>query len=128
MAQPLMPKATAVMDSIDPDIFALDRLTDSFGAFDDEARDFLREFVEDLPDRIKRIEVAVSAGNVPTAREEAHSLKGAALSIGATRLGNLASDLQDMLDAEDIESAELVATVLSPTVDELRDAIDRLMT
>ena len=33
-----------------------------------------------------------------------------------------------MLDAEDIESAELVATVLSPTVDELRDAIDRLMT
>ncbi len=122
------PVPSAVMDSIDPDIFALDRLTDSFGAFDDEARDFLREFVEDLPDRIKRIEVAVSAGNVPTARGEAHSLKGAALSIGATRLGNLASDLQDMLDAEDIESAELVATVLSPTVDELRDAIDRLMT
>ena len=116
------------MDGIDPDIFALDRLIDSFGAFDDQTRDFLREFVDELPDRTRRIEVAVSAGNVPTAREEAHSLKGAALSIGATRLGNLASDLQDMLDAEDIESAELVATVLSPTVDELRDAVDRLMT
>lgn len=115
-----------VTDRIDPDIFSLDRLTDSFGAFDQEARDFLRAFVDELPDRIKGIEIAVSAGNVPTARAEAHSLKGAALSIGATRLGHLASDLEDMLDAEDVESAELIATVLSPTVDELRDAIDRL--
>tara|TARA_R110002110_G_scaffold33636_13_gene115302 strand:+ start:4155 stop:7163 length:3009 start_codon:yes stop_codon:yes gene_type:complete len=115
-----------VMDRIDPDIFSPDRLIDSFGAFDQEARDFLRAFVDELPDRIKGIEIAVSSGNVPTARAEAHSLKGAALSIGATRLGHLASDLQDMLDAEDVESAELIATVLSPTVDELRDAIDRL--
>ncbi|WP_035682091.1 Hpt domain-containing protein, partial [Azospirillum brasilense] len=62
---------------------------------------------------------ALEAGAAGPARDAVHTLKGAALSIGAARLGRLAADTQDLLDAGDAETAALLAGMLDATLDEL---------
>jgi two-component system, sensor histidine kinase and response regulator len=65
------------------------------------------------------LESALAAGDLRGARDAAHSLKGAALSVGAARLGQLAGDLQDALDESDPETAAFLCGLLPPTQDEL---------
>jgi len=112
--------------AIDPDILSFDRLEASFGTIDQEARAFLHAFSADIAPRLARIEDSFAAGDLSACRHETHALKGAALSIGADRLGRLASDLQDALDAEDRDTAELLISVLGPTGEELAQAIASL--
>ncbi|WP_445679001.1 ATP-binding protein [Radicibacter daui] len=112
--------------AFDPEIFDLARVEEIFGALDGEALGFVEDFVASVPGRIERIETALATGNGAEAREEVHSLKGAALSIGAQRLGRLAADLQDILDAGDLDAALFIAPALSPTLDELAVAIGTL--
>jgi HPt (histidine-containing phosphotransfer) domain-containing protein len=81
------------------------RLAETFGDFNDEARGFLRDFAEDAAGMIDKAERALAAGQSRLAREEIHALKGAALSLGATALGSLAGDVQDMLDRDDAGAA-----------------------
>ena len=109
--------------SIDPDILSLDRLTESFGAIDAEAIAFLRRFAEDVPGRLTRLDAALLAGDAAAARHEAHALKGSALSIGAVRLGRTASDLQDVLDAGDMDTAALLASSLPDSAAEFRAVV-----
>ncbi|RKQ69856.1 ATP-binding protein [Oceanibaculum indicum] len=119
---PAAPKAPAA----DPDILSLDQLGESFGAIDAEAIAFLRRFAEDVPARLARLEAALRAGDAVAARHEAHALKGSALSIGAVRLGQTASDLQDVLDAGDMDTAELLASTLPDSAAEFSAAVDGL--
>jgi PAS domain S-box-containing protein len=116
-ARPARPAA-----QIDPQILDLGRLADAFGSFDDEARQFLAGFLADVPDMVGQITTALGAGNLAGARHAAHALKGAARSIGAIRLGRLASDVQDCIDASDAETAAVLADLLPPTEAELREA------
>jgi len=104
---------------IDPAIFELDRVKEMFGDWTSEAKDFVNSFLEGAPDMIARVETALAAADAKAAREAAHALKGASRSLGAARLGQLASDLQDMLDAGDLETAALLQSMLAPTLDEL---------
>ena len=64
----------------------------------------------------------LAASDAKAARDAAHVLKGSARSTGAQRLGQIASDVQDCLDAEDVETAAVMAALLSPTHDELLQA------
>ncbi|MBC7134019.1 MAG: response regulator [Oceanibaculum nanhaiense] len=123
---PSSPPAVAAVPAIDPDILSLDRLAESFGTIDDEAIAFLCRFAEDVPARLVRLDAALQAGDATAARHEAHALKGAALSIGATRLGLTASDLQDVLDAGDMDTAELLASSLPDSAEELQAVVERL--
>ena len=45
--------------------------------------------------------------------------------MGARRLGDIASDVQDAADGEDIDTAQLMASLLAPTYDELTAALDK---
>jgi len=51
-------------------------------------------FQSNMPDRMKELEEALIAGNPEEVRRLAHSLKGAAASIGAKRLSKLALDME----------------------------------
>lgn len=104
---------------IDPSIFEMGRIADMFGGWNDDARNFFVSFVDGAPAMLGRIDAALAATDAPLAREAAHALKGAARSIGAVRLGQLASDLQDVLDAGDLDTASFLQTMLVPTYDEL---------
>jgi HPt (histidine-containing phosphotransfer) domain-containing protein len=116
------PVAKATQDW-DRAIFDPARLSESFGSFNAIARQLLQDFVADAAERIAVIVTAAQTGDVQAVRGPAHALKGGALSVGATRLGNIASDLQDACDANDTTMMQLMAELLAPTLDELRELL-----
>ena len=120
-------KPTPPTPQWDPDIFDPARLTETFGSFDAAAAEFLSRFVEDALEKLPAIAAAAAANDLKILRHEAHALKGAGYSMGATRLGNLASDLQDACDAGDTDTAALMAELLEPTVKELQDALPKIL-
>ena len=117
---------TAAAPSVDADIFDVALLNDSFGAFDRSAAEFVEKFLTSLEARIPTLQEAVSGEDGPTARDIAHALKGAANSIGATRIGGVFGDIQDMLDADDIATAAMFVDVLPDVYAELRDEVGPL--
>jgi two-component system sensor histidine kinase/response regulator len=112
--------------SIDPEILDLAHLSEMFGGINDDARDFLLDFVGDVPRMISEINDGLVAGDGPQAREATHALKGAARSAGAGRLGQIASELQDRLDDSDLDKARLLYQKLLPSHGELHAAFQEL--
>ncbi|MDR3517927.1 MAG: ATP-binding protein, partial [Azospirillaceae bacterium] len=112
---------------VDPQIFDVERFSETFGGVDAEAQAFLRSFLQSLPDMLARIDRALAAGDLIEVREAAHNVKGAARSIGAVRMGQLASDLQDAADEDDAMTAELLVSLLEPTREELDAALASLL-
>jgi signal transduction histidine kinase/CheY-like chemotaxis protein/HPt (histidine-containing phosphotransfer) domain-containing protein len=105
-------------------IFDPARLRESFGSFNAMARQLLQDFVADAGQRVAVLEAGAQGATDPQAlRALAHALKGGALSVGAARLGSIAGDLQDACDAGDTAMIELMAGLLAPTLDELRDLL-----
>jgi CheY-like chemotaxis protein len=120
------PKAAAAPKASEPAvdraIFERERLAEMFGGWTGEAKSFFNDFLAGVPAMIAKVDTALAAADAPAARDAAHALKGAARSMGAVRLGQLASDLQDVLDAGDLDTAGLLGPMLAPTLDELAAA------
>lgn len=111
----------------DPDIFDVDTLAASFGGLDDEAKALIRSASDAWTGKVADIETALADGDAKRARDVAHALKGASLSVGARRLGRLAADIQDALDDDDPDTAAIMAEVLAPTLDEFRETLPKIM-
>ena len=111
---------------IDPEILDMVHLSAMFGGLNDEARNFVVDFVDDVPRMIGDIESGLSTRAASQARHAAHALKGAANSAGARRLGRIAADLQDRLDDNDLDTAAILYHALLPTHTELHAAIQAL--
>ncbi|MFC3675642.1 hybrid sensor histidine kinase/response regulator [Ferrovibrio xuzhouensis] len=111
----------------DHGIFDPAMLRDTFGGFEVTAKDFLRDFITDAARRVAAIETTAAAGDLAQTRGLAHALKGGALTVGATRLGTIAADLQDACDAGDIETMQLMAELLGPTLAELQAALPAIL-
>jgi signal transduction histidine kinase/CheY-like chemotaxis protein/HPt (histidine-containing phosphotransfer) domain-containing protein len=119
--------AESVGAAIDPDIFDLTRLTSTFGGFGDTARTLLGSFLEAVPWHIARVAEAVAANDLEELREAAHTLKGAALAVGADRLARIAGDVQNAADARNAAMASLMASLLEPTRTELAVALEPVL-
>ncbi len=111
----------------DTDIFDPGPLSEMFGSLDDAAKGFLSNFVADAAKRIEDVTAAMARGDLDAARFAAHTLKGSGRSMGANRLGNLASDLQDACDANDTDTAALMAELMPDTWRELNDTLPQIM-
>ncbi len=72
-----------------------DAMVAQMGAFDDDAIEMLKMFVEMTDSVMEKIASAHAARDHKALSEAAHSLKGAARSACANVLGNLAAQLQD---------------------------------
>ena len=118
-------KAAAVQ--IDPQIFDLGRFTETFGPASDETRAILGQFLEEARKMALAVNTTMQAEDWAGARHHAHALKGASSSIGAVRLGQLASDVQDCLDGNDPDTASLFVAGLDTTVDELVQVVQPLV-
>ncbi|MBI5790574.1 MAG: response regulator [Rhodocyclales bacterium] len=69
--------------------------------------DLLRRFAESHADDMAALQTSLAAGDRPTALRLAHTLKGAAATLGANRLARMARDLEEILHVEtDSESVE----------------------
>jgi signal transduction histidine kinase/CheY-like chemotaxis protein/HPt (histidine-containing phosphotransfer) domain-containing protein len=124
--EPAAPTA-AVLPEWDSDIFDPRPLSDMFGSLDAGAKDFLSSFVADAGKKVGEIEAAMAKGDLTATRFIAHALKGSGLSMGAIRLGNLASDLQDACDANDTDTAALMAELLPDTWRELNETLPLIL-
>jgi signal transduction histidine kinase/CheY-like chemotaxis protein/HPt (histidine-containing phosphotransfer) domain-containing protein len=111
----------------DTDIFDPAPLAEMFGSLNDAAKGFLSNFVADAATRVAEVEAAMAKGDLEAARFAAHTLKGSGRSMGANRLGNLASDLQDACDANDTDTAALMAELLPDTWRELNETLPQIL-
>ncbi|MBY6264051.1 response regulator [Azospirillum sp. 412522] len=109
---------------VDPQVLNLAYLGDIFAGAAEQAEALVRGFIGGARGMIDEAGAALAAGDLPGARETVHALKGGAHSVGATRLGQLAGDLQDALDDGDGDTAALLHSLLAMTLDELADAAD----
>jgi len=118
------PAAAAVPAyDIDPAVLDLDQVAETFGGINADAIAFLSGFAADLGRLVAEVQAPCAARDLAQARHAAHALKGAARSSGAGRLGQIASDIQDCLDAGDGDTADLLAGMLPETADELAAAV-----
>lgn len=86
--------------SVPPTASAIDReaMTLQMGAFDENAIEMLKLFIDMTQPLVKRIETAAQNQDIGDLKEAAHSLKGAARSACLNDLGEAAAQLQN--DAE----------------------------
>ena len=131
VAEPVGPgrrSEAGVLDikGVDTGILDPAALAETFGAFDAEAVAFVTAFAREVPVRVAALAGALEQADLPAARHVAHALKGAALSVGAKRLGEIASGVQDALDQGDADAAAFMAGLLEPTVAELEETLAAL--
>jgi PAS domain S-box-containing protein len=124
VAPPQPAPQTVGQPGIDPSIFDVTRLEETFGGFDDEARSFLGDFVEDASGMVDKVERALAAGQSKLARDEVHALKGASRSLGAVALGDAASEVQDLIDRGASGQAMLAVARLRAAREELARLVD----
>lgn len=117
--------ATAAVDW-DRDIFDPATLTEAFGSLDNDAKALLKDAAGTWPVRIVEVCNALDAEDWTAARGAAHSLKGSCNSVGALRLGRIAADIQDSLDADERDMALIYADLLEPTRAEFEELLPRI--
>jgi len=97
------PEAWSAAGRLDPGV-----LRDIAAELDDPGfiDEMVQWFGQAATDRIAEGRDAARRGDAETARRSAHSLKGAAASVGATRLHMLARDLEQLGQAGDVAGSE----------------------
>ncbi len=86
----------------------------------------LRSFLARAPGALTALRDAVSTGQAVVTQERAHSLKGAALNIGADELGAACAALEALGRAGDLTSAGPVLAQVEGASDALVPVLDRL--
>ena len=90
------------------DAAVLERLREELGEDDSVWRVFVQNFIALLPDRIRRVQLTLTTGDLPGALDAALSLKTSAQMIGAERLAGLAFELELSLRAVNDQQPERV--------------------
>jgi CheY-like chemotaxis protein len=98
----------------------------TLGAIDDGLREDLKLFVDTTEDYAKRLAQAIEARDARSARETAHSAKGAARTAGARELAALMQAIEDSVRQDDFVSAASLAGALRPTLDRVAKAVAAL--
>jgi len=79
-----------------------------------------------LGEEVATINQAFERRDLKAARDHVHAMKGASLSSGFQRLGRLMADIQDSLDSDDIETAEIYREGLDESYGEVVAALSPL--
>jgi HPt (histidine-containing phosphotransfer) domain-containing protein len=105
-------------DVSNKDIFNLKELRESFMNNDEIACSLLLRFIERTSRQIEDIISLRKAGDWETARREAHTIKGASLTLGGRELGNAAGRLE--LAFKNVDHSEMEAAY-----NPVKEAFDR---
>ena len=89
----------------------MNALIAQMGAFDDDAKEMLGFFVEMTKPLIERLEKAFADNDLKEITEAAHSLKGAARSACANKLGDIAAEIQSDAEEKRINNMTLKQTI-----------------
>jgi HPt (histidine-containing phosphotransfer) domain-containing protein len=105
---------------LDPAVWESLRSLDDDPAFLDELIDL---FIDDAMPRAERVRTALAVGDLAAARAAAHSIRGTAGNIGATRVAAMATDIEHDLEAGvsvTADRADHLHTALQHVVTELQ--------
>jgi len=91
---------------------ALPRFGDDIQSY----RDFVDEFIEEMPEKMEGFRSALLANDLETLSKQAHNLKGVSASLGAMQISNLAFQLDQHCQNEDTETVQKLLTELESNV------------
>ncbi len=80
-------------------------------------------FLSDIPLQLDELDRAVAAGDAPTVRRVAHSIKGAAATIGGDLLRDAALECEHFGHSGDLEAVRARAADLRGRFEELRQVL-----
>lgn len=92
---------------------------------EDLARRVAARFVEDMPKQLAALADAVARADAKTTRCVAHGIKGSAANVGGMPLSDVASRLERLGEAGDLESAAGILSALSLGFDQLKSRLQR---
>jgi len=107
--------------ALDPAVFA--EIASEIG--EEGARQVLTTFLADSPARIDRLREGAATGRTLAVEHEAHTLKGAAGTLGLLRLADLARRLEEEARAGRTGDFDALVTALSAALDELSGTFDQ---
>ncbi len=92
---------------------------------DDEEliQEIVEIFLENTPGRIEDLRAAVNAGDAPTARLLAHTIKGMAANLSGEALQALAQEIEDAAGSEDLNAIRDLTAELERRFDQLRKTL-----
>ena len=91
----------------------------------DAAREVRNAFLAEVPPRLDVLTRALAAEDAPAVRLVAHSIKGAAMDLGAKRLAGAAAAVEHAAQAGDFAAARAAAPSVAEAFVELADALRR---
>jgi PAS domain S-box-containing protein len=106
----ISPLTLAAVDPV-PQVLDPGPMLALFGGIGAEAREMLELFLDSTRPLLSELERALGAGEAGAAREAAHSVKGAAYSAGAMRLGRLCAAIETACAEEDSAVAAILPAV-----------------
>jgi two-component system sensor histidine kinase/response regulator len=90
-------------------------------------KNFLNEFVIELPGRIERFRSTFNAGDYLALADSAHNLKGISASMGANQLAHLSQMLDQICQSDDTLSIQQALEDIERHVSVLREEADNLL-
>jgi CheY-like chemotaxis protein/HPt (histidine-containing phosphotransfer) domain-containing protein len=96
-----------------------DELVDRLAGDMELAWEILREFVTELPSRIKEMETALKQGDMENMKRAAHTLKGSAANVSAKALSHCALEVEHAAKDGDVERAETGLKVIQREAERL---------
>ncbi|MBF0095571.1 MAG: response regulator, partial [Alphaproteobacteria bacterium] len=97
-------------------VLDLSGLREVVGDDDEALSSILDAFVHSTPALVDELERGIAAGDMGAAREAAHAIKGSARMAGALRLGEICSEIQDLLDRGETARAASRALLVRPAL------------
>jgi HPt (histidine-containing phosphotransfer) domain-containing protein len=90
---------------------------------EDLVQQVLGMFLDNMPQRIKELQIALDADDAQAARMAAHAIKGMAGNAGAMAVCALAGEMEDAAQAEDLEAVRARIGELADRFEELRKVL-----
>ena len=121
----------APVESTDPEPesapdFDLAALRERMMNDDDLVRMVCRCYLDEMPDRIASLRESGEAGDAPGARLLAHSIRGASANVSCEAMAALASTIEELAEAGDIEPIRAMQDGLEARFEEARRALAEL--
>ena len=90
--------------------------------------DLILSYVEDVTDRFNKLEVYIAERNLTKVVKEAHTIKGASYSVGATKVGDEALGIEISGKHHDLDNAISRLVTLNKAVEETKKLLKEYLT
>jgi HPt (histidine-containing phosphotransfer) domain-containing protein len=123
LARPMVSSLKLTASGDTPPIFDRAGLETRLGGDKELAEEIVAVFMADFPKQIERLRQALRDSDLPTAHRIAHSIKGAAASIGAERLRAVALQAEEQVRSRAFDAAHALTERMETAFEELRAVI-----